>query len=664
MKKLLVLFIFIFVVSCGNAEIENQETQENPDIENTQENISNQEIEAQKTQNENQEEIVDTLDNIIDLVTDEANKWDKKELEIVEDNEKNTENIEDNSKEDITQETNNLENEQPKEQEQKVDIELEKNNENQSENKNNQEIIEEKTQNTTFEFLEEISQDYLQKSDFEVSQEGYLKKNVYTIWKYKFPEDDYTHKIKKSICVSEMCFLVWTPVKIKNNGIIFTPTFDYDAVWYNPNNENYYKTSQSDWPDVTIVNRHLTFDNTLVESTISSSCWGTNYKQTANGKLSKLPEVISYGNVDFYLQDLNFTGKYYMMNNDGIWRLGYTQDLISQNKNSNTVTFKNVEEKLAEQVEKKNKLQTTYYVNFLDYPGVVLPYTTQKELSFGVYQSDENIANGNVKNIEIAKKIHEKLANYYVLSHEVNGTIPEPSDEILTQIFRVEKVKDDKYLVYLNTPYSLQSMAEMCKPLVYIYGKDTENMSLKLNTIKDWEFTKLIPEFQEKNTWNFSTKNNKVHFGNQSYDYLYYAIKVPEYTHNQNGWIIEWSQAEEFFEDKLDYIWFNNQEKKDFIEYWKSKYEKNKYYFISFKFNTQLDKFVKLEFSHTPDSIFRVLLDSYEIIDKNAIASEFWYENTWEKFDRQLLEKYSRSWKFDVFEWGGVLQTFDKKYIK
>ncbi len=664
MKKLLVLFIFIFVVSCGNAKIENQQIEENSGIENAQENNSNEEIEEQKTQNENQEEIVDTLDDVIDLVTDEANKWEKKESEIIENSEENTENIEENSKEVIIQEPNEIENEKTEKQEQKIDTDLEKNNENQSENKNNQEIIEEKTQNTMFEILEEISQDYLKNSDFKVRPEEYSKNSLYEIWKYKFLDDDYTHKIKKSVCVADMCFLVWTPVKIKNNGITITPIYYDEAVWFNPNNENYYKKSQSDGPDVKIENRNFTYDNTQINSTISSSCWGTNYKQTANGSLKNAPEVISYGNVDFYLQDLSFTGKHYIMNNDGIWSLWYPQDLVSQDKYNNTVSIKNIEDKLAQQVEQKNKLQTTYYINFSDYPGVVLPYKTQKELSFGLYQSDENIANVNVKDIQIAKKIHEKLASYYVLSHETNGTIPEPSDEILTQVFRVEKVKDDKYLVYLNDRYSLQSMAEMCKPLVYIYGKDSENMSLKLDTIKDWEFTKLIPEFQEKNTWNFSTKDNKVHFEDQSYDYLYYAIKVPNYIHNQNGWIIEWSQAEEFFEDKLDYIWFNNQEKKDFIEYWKSKYEKNKYYFVSFKFNDQLDPFVKLEFSQNPDSIFRVLLDSYEIIDKNAIASEFWYENTWENFDTQLLEKYTRTWNFDVFEWGGVLQTFDKKYIK
>jgi len=353
-----------------------------------------------------------------------------------------------------------------------------------------------------------------------------------------------------------------------------------------------------------------------------------------------------------------------MMLEQGPQRLWFGQDLIRRDKSSNTISIDNLEEKFAEYVEKKQKINTTYYVYLLDFPGVIFPYTTKTPASFWLYHSDKILENWNIVDIETAKKIYEKMWNYHVLSHENQGTIPEPSDEILTQLFRVQQVKDSQYLVYLNDKYSLQSMAEMCKPLVYIYDKDSQNMSLKLDTIKDSEFTKLIPDFQEKNTWNFSTKNNKVFFWNTSYDYLYYAIKVPNYTHNEDGWIIQWSQAQDFFEDKLSYMWFNQQEQTDFIEYWTPTYEKNKYYFVSFKFNQELDTFVKLEFSQKPNSIFRVLLDSYEIDDKLQVPSKFWYENTWELFDTQLLETYTRTGKYDVFEWGGVLQTFDKKYIK
>ncbi|MGB2111255.1 MAG: hypothetical protein ACPHY8_05470 [Patescibacteria group bacterium] len=41
---------------------------------------------------------------------------------------------------------------------------------------------------------------------------------------------------------------------------------------------------------------------------------------------------------------------------------------MKQDATNNTVSISNLQEKLAEEIEKKNKLQTTYYVYLLDYP--------------------------------------------------------------------------------------------------------------------------------------------------------------------------------------------------------------------------------------------------------------------------------------------------------
>ena len=53
----------------------------------------------------------------------------------------------------------------------------------------------------------------------------------------------------------------------------------------------------------------------------------------------------------------------------------------------------------------------------------------------------------------------------------------------------------------MKDKYFLQNMAEMCKPLVYIYGQENKKMSLYIQTPKNGQFTKLIPEFQKENTW-------------------------------------------------------------------------------------------------------------------------------------------------------------------
>jgi hypothetical protein len=135
---------------------------------------------------------------------------------------------------------------------------------------------------------------------------------------------------------------------------------------------------------------------------------------------------------------------------------------------------------------------------------------------------------------------------------------------------------------------------------------------------------------------------------------LYYSIKVPNYEFNTDGWQVKWSDIKAFFEDKLQKIGFNEKEKNDFIEYWLELYDdKNAYYFVSFKYNDEIDKYVKLNFNKTPASQFRVLLESYKLNEKFE-NDYFKYENVWNKFDKYLIKKAERNSDFDVFEWWGV----------
>jgi hypothetical protein len=135
---------------------------------------------------------------------------------------------------------------------------------------------------------------------------------------------------------------------------------------------------------------------------------------------------------------------------------------------------------------------------------------------------------------------------------------------------------------------------------------------------------------------------------------LYYSIKVPNYEFNTNGWQVKWSDIKAFFEDKLTKIWFNEKEKSDFIEYWLELYsDKNAYYFVSFKYNEEIDKYVKLSFNQVPASQFRVLLESFKL-DKTFENDYFKYENVWNKFDNYLIKRAERNPNFDVFEWWGV----------
>ncbi len=232
-------------------------------------------------------------------------------------------------------------------------------------------------------------------------------------------------------------------------------------------------------------------------------------------------------------------------------------------------------------------------------------------------------------------------------------------------VFKVKKFDNNwMYMLYSADWYKIVAFVEMCKPAVYIYNSWEEKNILTLKTDSKNYFTKLIPEFTGKNSWEFSSKNSKIEVKWKNYDYLYYAIKVKNYSHNKNGWIVSGKNIKKFFEDKLEKINFNKKEKEDFLDYWLSKYDKNKYYFVSFKYKEDLEKLVSLEFAKKPNKIFRVLLDSYELEELKKENENFLYSKIWNKFDKFLIKRFDRNNSdYEVFEWGGVLEKDGEVFV-
>ena len=227
-------------------------------------------------------------------------------------------------------------------------------------------------------------------------------------------------------------------------------------------------------------------------------------------------------------------------------------------------------------------------------------------------------------------------------------------------IYRVKNIKDDMYALYTTEKYKAFTTAELCKPLIYVYDAKNRNNDLSINFPKWGFFTKIIPDFTSVNTWNFSAdvfSSLRVNNKKIPEKYLYYSAVVPNYTFNHEGWQIRGRDVEKFFQEKLDYIGFNEQEKRDFIDYWKTEFEAEKLYFISFKFDEQIDEYVTLDFSQKPKKQMRVLLEAHTL-DDEKYNSAFVYSNVGKNFDQKILRKFERSGEFDVFEWGGVMQDY------
>lgn len=215
---------------------------------------------------------------------------------------------------------------------------------------------------------------------------------------------------------------------------------------------------------------------------------------------------------------------------------------------------------------------------------------------------------------------------------------------------------NSKYDVIVTTRgHQIQLMAEMCKPAIYVYDEKNRNHKVSVEFEDIGHFTHLEPELNIKNGWEYQTKNGKVVVDGESFDYLYYAATVNNYKFNKTGRVVKGSDVEKFFEEALEKIGFRTNEKKDFLEYRVEKFEDEKYYFVSFKYNEEVDKYLALHYSKKPKTANRILMEAYEVYENPSLRSERGnlYQGKIDTLDSKL-RILERSEKLDIFERGGV----------
>ncbi len=287
-----------------------------------------------------------------------------------------------------------------------------------------------------------------------------------------------------------------------------------------------------------------------------------------------------------------------------------------------------------------------YYIQFEEYPNVYFAYKNEFSRANGYLtgsladiQSDEN---GFVTSLEETLKIAEPRAEnrtFYENDTEVQkkiiqirnkdnkdnyiGIEVEKITKEMLPIFQIRKLENGDALLYIVEKYEAFTTAEFCKPVVYTYDNNSSQNSLSITLPQGGIFTKLIPNFSHENTWNFKTDNqSQIVSGNQNLDYLYYSVKVPNYTFNRDGWQVYGRDIIPFFEEKLDYIGFNAKEKSDFIDFWKTEFQPDQLYFVSFKFDESLDTWAKLDFARKPNKQIRVLLEAHPL---KKLKTQFLY---------------------------------------
>ncbi|MBA3680720.1 MAG: hypothetical protein H0W73_06090 [Bacteroidetes bacterium] len=177
------------------------------------------------------------------------------------------------------------------------------------------------------------------------------------------------------------------------------------------------------------------------------------------------------------------------------------------------------------------------------------------------------------------------------------------------------------------------------KPVIYVYSKQKENVSIKLDLKGDFLFT--YPQYS--NGWNFiANPNGLIEMGDKKYHYLFWDGKINIETKKldfSTGFIINKNDLVGFFEEKLKLMGLSSQEIEDYITYWCPRMNANEKNYIHFIFNEEYNKYASISVDPKPDHLFRVCM-LWSKTNENTIVKE------------QQIETFKRD-GFTVVEWGG-----------
>ena len=176
------------------------------------------------------------------------------------------------------------------------------------------------------------------------------------------------------------------------------------------------------------------------------------------------------------------------------------------------------------------------------------------------------------------------------------------------------------------------------KPVIYLYPKETMDISVQLN-IKKTKFTTIYPKFNEKNTWNVrANPNGDILINDKTYPYLFWEAESYAPFDTNEGFMVTEENAEKFLEEKLEILGLNEKEKTDFITYWLPVLLKNKLSLCSFQSKQFFDSF-ELNVTPKPDSLIRVFLMIKKLDSPINIK------------EQKLVSNERKG--FTVVEWGG-----------
>lgn len=189
-------------------------------------------------------------------------------------------------------------------------------------------------------------------------------------------------------------------------------------------------------------------------------------------------------------------------------------------------------------------------------------------------------------------------------------------------------------IISINSDYIME------KPIIYIYPKEESEVNIKLGKPEQLLFS--YPKYN--NDWNVIAKPNgdltDTKTGRKLYSLYWEGKSDNKKEVEKEGFVIEGKDTATFLEEKLATLGLNEKESEEFIIYWLPRLESNKYNYIRFETENEINSNMPLEIKPEPETTIRVMMDFKSLNEKIDVQE-------------QKLTKKERH-GYTVVEWGGT----------
>ncbi len=180
------------------------------------------------------------------------------------------------------------------------------------------------------------------------------------------------------------------------------------------------------------------------------------------------------------------------------------------------------------------------------------------------------------------------------------------------------------------------------KPVIYLYPEEETEVIVKVGA--EEKLTCTYPKYESSGWRVLAEPNGKLtdlKTGRELYC-LYWEGKNTTRRNTNEGFVVKGEDTASFLEEKLEVLGLNVKEAEEFIIYWLPQMEKNKYNYIRFETQEEINENMPLNVMPKPDTVIRITME-WKALTKPIEVEE------------QKLERAPKREGFTLVEWGGTI---------